>query len=110
MSYNDFIESSQIPPEFDNNHHHFAQIIVNTLMYNIEQDFDDNNHPFHRYADDEHGRNEIINNIEEDTLINNMYGEQMLIDYFRSNSIYHNWLQNMLDYYIDYAVSLNYFE
>lgn len=109
MNYNLFIESTQIPFEFDNNHHHFAEVIINTLLYNIEKNFDDENHPFHRYADDEFGRNDIIKNLEEDTEMNNLYGEQMLIDYYRSNSIYHIWLQNMLDHYIDYADSLNYY-
>ena len=109
MNYNQFIESTQIPDEFDNNHKLFAQLIINLLLYNLNLDFNDDNHPFHRYADNDN-RNEIVRNLEEDSAINNLFGEQMLVDFYRSDSIYHRWLQNMLDYYDNYAVEIGFYD
>ncbi len=101
MSYGNFINASVIPEDFSDFHKDFGAIIIHTLTYNINLDIDHDDHPFRKFATN--NRNQNVVNLEDFTKNNNDFGEQMLIDYFRSDSIYHHWLQNMLDYYEDYA-------
>jgi hypothetical protein len=106
MAYADLINASLIPNDFSHIHKDFGSVIVNSLTYNINLDIDHNDHPFRKYATND--RNQNVRNLEDFTKNNNDFGEQMLIDYFRSNSIYHNWLQNLLDYFEDYADDLGF--
>jgi hypothetical protein len=105
MAYQNLMNAIIIPDDFASNHKEFGAMIGNTLLFNIECNID-NDHPFRRFALAD--RNQSVRNIEESTTNNNMFGEQMLIDYFRSNSIYHEWLQNLLDHYVNYSVELGF--
>ena len=101
MAYDNFMNSTHIPNEFGEFHKEFANIIIYTLTFNLDLDIDHNDHPFKKFATND--RNQNVRNIEDITKNNNEFGEQILVDYFRSNSIYHDWLQTILDFYEDYA-------
>ncbi len=106
MAYQHLMDSATIPENFGIDRINFGNFIVTELFYNIHQNFQHNDHPFHKYA--KHNRNQCIRNLEDSMQNNNGYGEQILEDYFRSNSIYHDWLQTLLDSFVDYAISLEY--
>lgn len=106
MAYVNFINSCIIPNDFTDIHKEFGLIIVHTLTYNINLGIDHNDHPFRKYATND--RNQNVRNLDDFTKNNNDFGEQILVDFYRSNSIYHDWLQTMLDYYEDYADELGF--
>lgn len=108
MAYHHFINSSHILNDFTDIHKEFGLIIVHTLTYNINLGIDHNDHPFKKFATN--NRNQNVQNLENFTKNNNNFGEQMLIDFYRSNTIYHSWLQTMLDYYEDYADEIGFGE
>ena len=107
MAYNSFIEKSITPETFEYQHKLFALYIVQLLTMDINDNFDLPSHPFRKF--DIYNRNNCVRTIDHYIFNQNINGNQgIFIDYFRSNSIYHEWLHELLDAYEDYAVHLGF--
>jgi hypothetical protein len=104
--YNNLIDRSIVPDTFDLEHRVIGTYIVEILQDGLFEDYNLPQHPFRKF--NIYNRNRSVRLINNYFVTNYIGSEDLLIDYFRSSSIYHDWLHNLLDAYEDYAYSIGF--